>query len=178
MAGLTYRAGVLLIVPSNRDARKTDVILVGEQRGSGAGAYIEFTIPSGTMNPNEKSSVTAVRELYEETRCVINPTWIRDFARQPKVTFTTKHSSLKVYLLELRQGHYCTQYKHADMSRMPHCFRETVAMHRVPLSSLRSAIAIGTSFCTDDSGNICRIAGRAIEAVRNMDKAGILATHV
>ena len=167
-AGLPHHAGVFLIVPSDIKPNTWDVLLFGKSMGMGT---IQATLPSVKVGYTEQSNLAAQRILLNETIGAPKLFPYCNFAELPYVTFNTRHTSLRVYLMVLPRGHYCTAF---NSSIGPDTL--SIFLRRFPLRNLRAAK--DTYMCKDENGNIVNIPFRTIEAVQQMTKAGYLENMV
>ena len=157
--GLPHHAGVLFVTPSNLNPGTWDVLLFGKAAGMGS---IQATLLSDQVMPGEQSNKAAQR-LFDSLPVGMFPH--RNLAKMPHVTFNTKHTSLRVYLVMLPRGHYCNIFNKTLGPTSPLLF-----LRRYPLRNVRAVV--GASTCQDENGNSINVPFRTIEAVRQLANTG------
>jgi hypothetical protein len=133
----------------------------------------------GALDQGIDSVANTIKEIYEESRCVIKLK--EDSLTQfIDVVCPTNNTLYRAYLCELPDKKYCSEYNMADMSSMQEpCYHETKGMRYFPLTSVLRNIDSPT-WESDCGGRPERVAvhPRINNVVKSMFKQGMFAKYI
>lgn len=138
-------SGVLILTDSKTFPGEYDVVLVKD--------YTETYNDTGGKSDGLESTVTASKELYEETRGVVAvDSHVLTTTRYVDIGSNSRHK-YRCYVIYIPQLS-CNQYYLIDTTHMSSAFRETSGMTRFPVRHIRDLVRrgqLGSSVYDDKS---------------------------